>query len=167
MTFVAPMVMGVPSLFTISGWHHIALPALNLSLFPMAMVTHLTRAGVQENLRANYIRFAHPKGLTGSGSFSAMCCRAFAIPIITVMGIALGVLLAFGVVTETVFGLARQIPGTVQSALLEAAVAPLRAARATEACNAPPADGELVPGRSVRCFHPLSACAAPRQGAAR
>ena len=91
------------SLFTTGGWHHIALPALNLSLFPTAMMTQLTRAGVQENLRANHIRYARAKGLSGQRILFRYVLPSIAIPIITVMGIVFGVLLAFGVVTETVF----------------------------------------------------------------
>jgi peptide/nickel transport system permease protein len=100
----AATVLGVSSsLFTTAGWHHIALPALNLSLFPMAMMTQLTRAGVQENLRANHIRYARAKGLSGQRILLRYVLPSIAVPIITVMGIVFGVLLAFGVVTETVF----------------------------------------------------------------
>ena len=91
------------SLFTPKGWRHIALPALNLSFFPMALVIRLTRAGVQENISANYIRFAKAKGLSPARIMLRYVLKSISIPIITVLGIVFGVLLAFGVVTETVF----------------------------------------------------------------
>jgi peptide/nickel transport system permease protein len=91
------------SLFTLRGWRHVALPALNLSLFPMALVIRLTRAGVQENVGANHIRYARAKGLTPSRIMFRYVLKSISIPIITVLGIVFGVLLAFGVVTETVF----------------------------------------------------------------
>jgi len=91
------------SLFTPKGWRHIALPALNLSFFPMALVIRLTRAGVQENISANYIRFARAKGLSPARIMLRYVLKSISIPIITVLGIVFGVLLAFGVVTETVF----------------------------------------------------------------
>jgi peptide/nickel transport system permease protein len=91
------------SLFTFKGWRHIALPALNLSFFPMALVIRLTRAGVQENISANYIRFAKAKGLSPARIMLRYVLKSISIPIITVLGIVFGVLLAFGVVTETVF----------------------------------------------------------------
>lgn len=91
------------SLFTLRGWRHVVLPALNLSLFPMALVIRLTRAGVQENVSANYIRYARAKGLSPARIMFRYVLKSIAIPIITVLGIVFGVLLAFGVVTETVF----------------------------------------------------------------
>ena len=98
------IVLGVESsLFTLKGWRHIALPALNLSFFPLALVIRLTRAGVQENISANYIRFAKAKGLSPARIMLRYVLKSISIPIITVLGIVFGVLLAFGVVTETVF----------------------------------------------------------------
>lgn len=98
------IVLGVESsLFTPKGWRHIALPALNLSFFPLALVIRLTRAGVQENIGANYIRFARAKGLSPARIMLRYVLKSISIPIITVLGIVFGVLLAFGVVTETVF----------------------------------------------------------------
>jgi peptide/nickel transport system permease protein len=98
------IVLGVESsLFTLKGWRHIALPALNLSFFLLALVIRLTRAGVQENISANYIRFAKAKGLSPTRIMLRYVLKSISIPIITVLGIVFGVLLAFGVVTETVF----------------------------------------------------------------
>jgi peptide/nickel transport system permease protein len=91
------------SLFTARGWRHVFLPALNLSLFPMALMIRLTRAGVQENISANYIRYARAKGLSPARIMVRYVLKSVAIPLVTVLGIVFGVLLAFGVVTETVF----------------------------------------------------------------
>lgn len=91
------------SLFTAQGWRHIVLPAVNLAFFPLAMIIRLTRAGVQENINANYIRFARAKGLSSRRILFHYILPSISIPIITVLGIVFGVLLAFGVVTETVF----------------------------------------------------------------
>ncbi|WP_420556168.1 ABC transporter permease [Roseovarius sp.] len=106
------------SLFTLDGLHHLALPALNLALFPMAMVTRLTRAGIQENLRENYILFARAKGLSPSRIIRVYLLKSVLIPIATVMGILFGVLLAFGVVTEKVFawpGIGKLIIESIQT----------------------------------------------------
>jgi peptide/nickel transport system permease protein len=91
------------SLFTARGWRHLLLPALNLSLFPMALMIRLTRAGVQENISSNHIRYARAKGISPARIMVRYVLKSVAIPLITVLGIVFGVLLAFGVVTETVF----------------------------------------------------------------
>lgn len=91
------------SLFTRDGWSHIVMPAINLCFFPMAMIIRLTRAGVRENITSNHIRYARAKGLSGTRILFGYILPSISIPLITVLGIVFGVLLAFGVVTETVF----------------------------------------------------------------
>ncbi len=91
------------SLLTSDGWRHIALPALNLAFFPMAMIVRLTHAGVRENITSNFIRYARAKGLSPSRILFGYLLPSISIPIVTVLGIVFGVLLAFGVVTETIF----------------------------------------------------------------
>jgi peptide/nickel transport system permease protein len=91
------------SLFTLEGLRHLVLPALNLSLFPLAMVIRLTRAGVLETISSPHIRFAKAKGLSPARILARYILPSIAIPIITVVGILFGVLLAYGIVTETVF----------------------------------------------------------------
>ncbi len=91
------------SLFTTDGLLHLVLPAINLSFFPLAMVVRLTRAGVIENATAPHIRFARAKGLSPWRVLFRYMLPSIAIPIVTVIGIVFGVLLAYGVVTETVF----------------------------------------------------------------
>lgn len=97
-------VLGVSSsAFTAEGLRHLVLPALNLSFFPLAMVIRLTRAGVRETIAAPHIRFARAKGLAPARILFRYVLPSIAIPIITVVGILFGVLLAYGIVTETVF----------------------------------------------------------------
>ena len=67
------------------------------------MIIRLTRAGVRENITSNHIRYARAKGLSGTRILFGYILPSISIPIITVLGIVFGVLLAFGVVTETVF----------------------------------------------------------------
>lgn len=97
-------ILGVStSLATVDGFKHVLLPALNLALFPTALFIRLTASGAQEALRSTFVRFARAKGLTTRRILSVYVLRSIVVPIITVIGIVLGVLLAFAVVTETIF----------------------------------------------------------------
>ncbi|OZI18802.1 ABC transporter permease [Bordetella genomosp. 9] len=91
------------SLATIDGWRHLLLPAFNLSLFPMALLIRLTRAGVIESLDAPFTRFARAKGLDRRRIVGVYVLRNILTPIVTVMGMVFGMLLAFSVVTESIF----------------------------------------------------------------
>jgi peptide/nickel transport system permease protein len=91
------------SLATPDGLRHLILPALNLALFPAALLLRLVRSGVQEQLGLDYVRFARAKGLTERRILIAYVLRNTLIPVITVMGIVTGGLIAFAVVTESVF----------------------------------------------------------------
>jgi peptide/nickel transport system permease protein len=91
------------SLFTADGLRHVVLPAVNLSFFPLAMIVRLTRASVRENIAASHIRYARAKGLPPARILFRYMLPSIAIPLVTVLGIIFGVLLAYGVVTETVF----------------------------------------------------------------
>ncbi len=91
------------SLLTGDGLRHILLPAINLSLFPMALVIRLTRAGVREHLQLDYVKFARAKGLTDSRILFVHVLKNIMIPVVTVMGLLFGLIIAFAVVTETVF----------------------------------------------------------------
>lgn len=97
-------IFGIPtSLATLDGLRHVLLPALNLSTFPMALFIRLTASGVQETLHSTFIRFARAKGLTMRRILFVYVLRNIFVPVITVIGIVFGVLLAFAVVTETIF----------------------------------------------------------------
>ena len=98
------LVLGVPvSLLTWDGLKHVAMPALNLALFPMAFVIRLTRAGVIEHLQLDYVKFARAKGLSNRRIIFVHVLKNIMIPVVTVTGLQFGVLIAFAVVTESVF----------------------------------------------------------------
>jgi peptide/nickel transport system permease protein len=91
------------SLATIDGLRHIMLPALNLALFKLSLVVRLTRAGVRENMLMDYVKFARAKGLPMRRVVFVHVLKNILIPIVTVIGLELGSVIAFAVVTETVF----------------------------------------------------------------
>jgi peptide/nickel transport system permease protein len=88
---------------TWDGLRHLALPAINLALFKMALVTRLARAGTREAALQDYVKFARAKGLSPSRVVLVHVLRNILIPVVTVLGLELGGLIAFSVVTETVF----------------------------------------------------------------
>jgi peptide/nickel transport system permease protein len=96
--------LGVPvSFLTMDGLSHILLPAINLGLFKISLVIRLTRAGMRENLLMDYVKFAHAKGLTAARVIFVHVLKNILVPIVTVLGLELGGVIAFAVVTETVF----------------------------------------------------------------
>ncbi len=97
-------VLGIEtSLLTLDGLRHILLPALNLALFKMALVIRLTRAGTREVLPLDYIKFARAKGLSSRRIILVHVLKNIMIPIVTVIGLEFGSVIAFAVVTETIF----------------------------------------------------------------
>ena len=97
-------VLGVRlSILTWDGIKHIILPALNLGMFATALVLRLTRAGMMEMLPQDFVKFAHAKGLSTKRIIFVHVLKNILIPIITVLGLEFGLILAFAVVTETVF----------------------------------------------------------------
>jgi len=97
-------VLGVPlSMFTLDGLSHLLLPAFNLALFKISLVIRLTRAGVMETMQLDFVRFARAKGLTERRIVTVHVLKNTLIPLITVIGLELGSLIAFAVVTETIF----------------------------------------------------------------
>ncbi|WP_417720677.1 ABC transporter permease [Salipiger sp.] len=97
-------VFGVPlSLFTLDGLAHLALPAFNLALFKISLVIRITRAGVIETMQLDFVRFARAKGLPERRVVTVHVLKNTLIPLITVIGLELGSLIAFAVVTETIF----------------------------------------------------------------
>jgi peptide/nickel transport system permease protein len=98
------MLFGVrTSIVTLDGWAHIILPAINLALFKLALVIRLARAGMRENMLMDYVRFARAKGLSSRRIIFVHVLKNIMIPVVTVIGLELGSLIAFAVVTETVF----------------------------------------------------------------
>lgn len=97
-------VLGVHwSFLTADGLRHLFLPAFNLALGNIALVLRLTRAGVRENLAMDYVKFARAKGLAPSRIVFVHVLRNLLIPIVTVIGLNFGGLVAFAVITESIF----------------------------------------------------------------
>lgn len=90
-------------LLTASGWKHLILPAITLSLFQVALVLRLVRSEMLEVLRADYIKFARARGLTKRAIHFGHALKNTLVPVITIMGLQLGGIIAFAIVTETVF----------------------------------------------------------------
>ena len=96
--------MGInSSLFTLNGLSHVFLPALNLALFKISSVIRLTRAGTREIILQDYITFARSKGISEKRVVLIHVLKNILIPIVTVVGLEFGSLIAFSTVTETVF----------------------------------------------------------------
>lgn len=91
------------SLFTIDGLQHIFMPALNLALLKISLVIRLTRAGTREAIHQDYIKFARAKGLSQNRVVFVHLLKNILIPVVTVLGLEFGGLVAFSVVTETIF----------------------------------------------------------------
>ena len=96
------------SLLTIDGWRSIILPAITLSLFQLTMILRLVRAEMLEVMRSDYIKFARARGLTNRAIHFGHALRNTLVPVITIIGLNIGGLIAYSVITETVF----QWPGT-------------------------------------------------------
>ena len=97
-------VLGVAtSLATWDGIRHLILPAISLSLFKTSLVIRLTRSGMRETLPMDFVKFARAKGLKKNRIIFVHVLKNILIPIVTVVGMELGSLIAFGVVTETIF----------------------------------------------------------------
>ncbi|QUS55937.1 ABC transporter permease [Pseudovibrio brasiliensis] len=88
---------------TADGFSHIVLPALNLALLKISLVIRLTRAGVREVMHMDFIKFARAKGLSASRIVMVHLFKNIMIPVVTVLGLEFGSLIAFSVVTETIF----------------------------------------------------------------
>jgi peptide/nickel transport system permease protein len=91
------------SFLTLEGLRFLALPALNLSLFKLAMMIRLARAGTREVMLTDMVRFARAAGLSEFTILRRHVLRLIAIPLVTVFGLEFGSTLAFAVVTETIF----------------------------------------------------------------
>jgi peptide/nickel transport system permease protein len=96
--------LGVPvSFLSWDGLKHLAMPATNLALFNLALVIRLTRAGTREALLQDYVKFARAKGLSNARVVGVHVLKNISIPIVTVIGLQFGSLIAFAIVTETIF----------------------------------------------------------------
>lgn len=99
------MLFGVRwSFLTWDGLSHLLLPALNLALFKTSLILRLTRAGVQEVIMQDYVKFARAKGLRENRIILVHILKNLMIPVVTIIGLEFGSLIAFSVVTESIFG---------------------------------------------------------------
>lgn len=97
-------VLGVPlSLVTADGWKHVMLPAVNLALANIALVLRLTATGVVDAKTQEYVKFARAKGLKPRRILTRHILRNILIPVVTVIGMEFGSLIAYSTITETVF----------------------------------------------------------------
>ena len=90
-------------LFTANGWKHLILPSITLSLFQMTLVLRLVRSEMLEVLRSDYIKFARARGLKRRAIHFGHALKNTMVPVITITGLQLGGIIAFAIVTETVF----------------------------------------------------------------
>lgn len=91
------------SLATTDGWHHIILPAVTLSVGTLAILLRMTRAGMMEVTRQDYMKFARAKGVSRRGVLYGHGLRNALIPVVTIFGLQLGDMIAFATITETIF----------------------------------------------------------------
>jgi peptide/nickel transport system permease protein len=98
------IIFGIPvSFLSWEGGRHLFLPALNLALFKLALIIRLTRAGTQEALMQDYVKFARAKGLSQTRIIGVHVLKNIMIPIVTVIGLEFGSVIAFSIVTESIF----------------------------------------------------------------
>lgn len=90
-------------LFKADGWHHIVLPAVTLAVFQLTLIMRLVRAEMLEVLRTDYIKFARARGLPDRAIHFGHALRNTLVPVMTITGLQLGGLIAFAIITETVF----------------------------------------------------------------
>jgi peptide/nickel transport system permease protein len=90
-------------LLTAKGWHHIVLPAITLAVFQLTLIMRLVRAEMLEVLRTDYIKFARARGLSNQAIHFGHALKNTLVPVITITGLQLGALIAFAIITETVF----------------------------------------------------------------
>jgi ABC-type dipeptide/oligopeptide/nickel transport system permease component len=85
------------------GWRYLILPSVTLAAYPTAFVARLTRSGMLEVLNQDFVRTARSKGLAGPTVVLRHALRNAVIPVLTILGLQIGVLLSGAVITESVF----------------------------------------------------------------
>ena len=90
-------------LLTLDGWHHVVLPAITLAIFQLTLIMRLVRAEMLEVLRTDYIKFARARGLSDRAIHFGHALKNTLVPVMTITGLQLGGLIAFAIITETVF----------------------------------------------------------------
>src|SRR5438132_13485151 len=98
------LLFGVPvSFLAWDGLKHLAMPAINLALFKLSLLVRLTRASTREAVLQDYVKFARAKGLGPGRVIGVHILKNILIPIVTVIGLELGSVIAFAIVTESIF----------------------------------------------------------------
>jgi peptide/nickel transport system permease protein len=90
-------------LFRLDGWHHLVLPAVTLAIFQLTLIMRLVRAEMLEVLRTDYIKFARARGLGNRTIHFGHALKNTLVPVMTITGLQLGGLIAFAIITESVF----------------------------------------------------------------
>jgi peptide/nickel transport system permease protein len=88
---------------TVDGWKHLILPSVTLAVFQLTLIMRLVRSEMLEVLRADYIKFARARGLPNRAVYFGHALKNTMVPVITITGLQLGALIAFAIITETVF----------------------------------------------------------------
>ena len=98
------MLLGIPvSFLTVDGLRHLAMPAINLALFKLSLLIRLTRGSTREAVLQDYVKFARAKGLSQGRVIGVHVLKNIMIPIVTVIGLELGSVIAFAIITESIF----------------------------------------------------------------
>ena len=90
-------------LLSADGWKHIILPSVTLAIFQLALILRLVRSEMLEVLRADYIKFARARGIQTRAIHFGHALKNTLVPVMTITGLQLGALIAFAIITETVF----------------------------------------------------------------
>ena len=88
---------------SVDGWKHLILPAITLAVFQLTLIMRLVRSEMLEVLRSDYIKFARARGLPNRAVYFSHALKNTLVPVITITGLQLGSLIAFAIITETVF----------------------------------------------------------------
>ena len=90
-------------MLSIDGWKHLILPSITLAIFQLTLIMRLVRSEMLEVLRTDYIKFARARGLSDRAVHFGHALKNTLVPVITITGLQLGSLIAFAIITETVF----------------------------------------------------------------
>ncbi len=90
-------------MLSVDGWRHLVLPAITLSVYQLALIMRLVRAEMLEVLRTDFIKFARARGLSDRAVHFGHALKNTLVPVMTITGLQLGSLIAFAIITETVF----------------------------------------------------------------
>jgi len=91
------------SFLTLDGWHHLTMPVITLGVFQVGVMARLTRSGMFDALSQDYVRTAWAKGLSSFKVIAKHALRNVLIPVVTILGLSYGELIAFSIVTESIF----------------------------------------------------------------